>query len=100
MLNLTLALSNYCMNREGTITINVPVVYMAQDVMTLMGENPFRGQLEGVGPENQDFFGPEMGKREARAILTQKSWDFQGSPLPMARVMDFPPSKSLNPSAI
>jgi hypothetical protein len=40
------------------ITINVPVGYMARDVMILMGENPFRGPLEGVGPEKRDFFGP------------------------------------------
>jgi hypothetical protein len=26
--------------------------------MILMRENPFRGPLEGVGPENLDFFGP------------------------------------------
>jgi|LakMenEpi03Aug12_release.lakeMendotaPanAssembly.Ray.scaffolds.fasta_scaffold2423593_1 hypothetical protein len=24
--------------------------------MTLMRANPFRGQLEGVGPESRDFF--------------------------------------------
>jgi hypothetical protein len=41
-----------------TLTINVPVVYMAWDVMILMRKNPFQGLLEGVGPENQDFFGP------------------------------------------
>ncbi len=40
------------------ITVNLPVVYMARDVMILMRENPFRGPLEGVGPENRDFFGP------------------------------------------
>jgi hypothetical protein len=46
--------------REMNITINVPVdyIYMERDVMILMGENPFRGPLEGVGPENRDFFGP------------------------------------------
>ncbi len=33
------------------ITINLPVVYMARDVMNLMRENPFRGPWEGVGPE-------------------------------------------------
>jgi hypothetical protein len=38
------------------LTVNVPVVYMARDVMILMGENPFRGLLEGAGPENQDFW--------------------------------------------
>jgi hypothetical protein len=34
------------------LTINLPVVYMAQDVMILMGANPFRGPVEAVGPEN------------------------------------------------
>ncbi len=40
------------------IIINVPVVYIVRDVMILMRENPFRGPLEGVDPENLDFFGP------------------------------------------
>ncbi len=43
---------------EEKLTINVPVVRMARDVMILMGANPFRGALEGVGPKNRDFFGP------------------------------------------
>ncbi len=33
---------------------------MAQDIMILMRSTPLRGPLEGVGPENQDFLGPEM----------------------------------------
>jgi|LakMenEpi03Aug12_release.lakeMendotaPanAssembly.Ray.scaffolds.fasta_scaffold3545715_1 hypothetical protein len=37
------------------LTINVSVVYI---VMILMRENPYRGPLEGLGPENQDLFGP------------------------------------------
>ena len=40
------------------ITINVPVVYMVRDVVSLRRWNPFRGGVEGVGPESQDFFGP------------------------------------------
>jgi hypothetical protein len=40
------------------LTINVPVVYIARDIMILMRENPFRMPLEGVGPESRDFFGP------------------------------------------
>ncbi len=40
------------------LTVNVPAVYMARDVMILLGLNPFLGPLEGVGPENLDFFGP------------------------------------------
>jgi hypothetical protein len=48
------------------ITINVPVVYVARDVMILMRENPFRGPLEGVGPENRDFLGLDMASSKAR----------------------------------
>ncbi len=40
------------------LTINVPVVYMEWDLIILIQENPLRGPLEGVGPENRDFFGP------------------------------------------
>jgi hypothetical protein len=40
------------------ITINVSVVFMARYVMVLRGVTSLRGALEGVGPENQDFFGP------------------------------------------
>jgi hypothetical protein len=36
----------------------VPVFIWRLDLMILMGENPLLGQLEGVGPENLDFFGP------------------------------------------
>jgi hypothetical protein len=39
-----------------TLTINVPVVYMARDEMCLMRTNPFRGLLEGVGPESRLFW--------------------------------------------
>ncbi len=50
------------------IPINVPVVYiyMAQDVLILMWENPFRGQLEGGGGglKIETFFGPEMAASE------------------------------------
>jgi hypothetical protein len=42
---------------------------MARDVMVLKGANPFRRPLEGVRPENRDFFGgPEMTTTEASAI--------------------------------
>jgi hypothetical protein len=42
-----------------TKSILVPVVYiMARDVMILMRANPMLGPLEGVGPENLDFFRP------------------------------------------
>ncbi len=40
------------------ITINVPVVYMARDIMVLMLANLLQGLLEGVGPESQDFLKP------------------------------------------
>jgi hypothetical protein len=56
--------------------IKVPVVYMARDVMILIGENPFRGPLEGVGLENRDFLGPWMETSEASAIWAQQSFVF------------------------
>jgi hypothetical protein len=40
------------------LTINVPVVYMALDIIVLMQANPLQRSLEGVGPENLDFYGP------------------------------------------
>ncbi len=42
------------------LTINVLVVYMAWYVMVLRRATSLRGALEGVGPENRDFLGPEM----------------------------------------
>jgi hypothetical protein len=33
---------------------------LARDEMILMQANPLQGPLEGVGPKNQDFLGPEM----------------------------------------
>ncbi len=46
---------------------------MAQDVIILVQEYPLQGPLEGVGPENQDFFGgPEMATSESSAILGPK----------------------------
>ena len=41
------------------ITINVPVVYMVRDVVTLRRWNPFRGGVGGgVGPGIETFLGP------------------------------------------
>jgi hypothetical protein len=40
------------------IPIYVPVVFMARYAMILRGATSLRGALEGVGPENRDFFGP------------------------------------------
>ncbi len=42
------------------LTLNVPVVFMARYVMVLRGATSLRGALEGVGPENRDFLGPEL----------------------------------------
>jgi hypothetical protein len=44
--------------------------------------------------------GPNCTRFACCHLGAQKSLDFQGSQLPIARVMDFPPSKSLSPSAI
>ena len=42
------------------------------DIIILMWANQFRGPLEKVGPENREFFGPEMATSEASAIWAQK----------------------------
>ncbi len=61
--------------KKDVITINVPVVFMAWYVMVLRSATSLRGALEGVGPENWDFFGPWNGMSEASAIWAQKSRD-------------------------
>ncbi len=40
--------------------------------MILMGENPFWGPLEGVGPENQNSFGPWNGNERGECHLGPK----------------------------
>ncbi len=65
----------YC-RPANEITINVPVVFMARYIMVLRGATSLRGALEGVGPENRDFFGPWNGTSEASAIWAQKSRNF------------------------
>ncbi len=39
--------------------------------MILMRENQFRGPLKGLGPENRDYFGPEMATSAASAVRAQ-----------------------------
>ncbi len=40
--------------------------------MVLRRATSLRGALEGLGPENRDFLGPEMAASEASAIWAQK----------------------------
>ncbi len=56
--------------------------------------------VRGWAPKIETFLDPEMATGKASAIWAQKSRDFQGPPLPLAQVMDLPPSKPLSPSAI
>jgi hypothetical protein len=62
--------------------------------MIFMKENPFGGPLEVVRLKIKTFFGCDIAMSTASAIWALKNLDFQGPPLPMARVMDLPPSKS------
>jgi hypothetical protein len=39
-----------------------------------MGANPLQGPLEGVGPENRDFLGPEMATHVSK--ITQYPYLF------------------------
>ncbi len=41
-------------------------------LMILMQANPFRGQLEGMGTENQDLFGPWNGNEQNECYLGPK----------------------------
>jgi hypothetical protein len=77
----------------AALTINVPVVIMTRYVMVLRGATSLRGALEGVGPENREFFSLVL-------FGFQKSRAFQGPPLPMPRVMMLHPSIPLSISAI
>jgi hypothetical protein len=66
---------------RSVITFNVPVVYMALDVMILIQAifiTRAIGWGLGVGPGNRDFSGPEMASSEASAIWAQKSRDGRG----------------------
>jgi hypothetical protein len=51
--------------------------------MILMRTNPLLRPLEGVGPENLNFFGIKW-----HSFRAQKSLSFQGPPLPMALEMN------------
>jgi hypothetical protein len=42
---------------------------MVRDEIISMGANPFRGPLEGVSPENRDFFGPEIATSIVRGSI-------------------------------
>ncbi len=64
ILHLTLALPPHTV-----ITINVPVVYMARYVMVLRRATSLWEALEGVGPENRDFFGPWNGNRPKKVSI-------------------------------
>jgi hypothetical protein len=64
--------------------------------MILMRANPLQEPLEGLGPENRDFFG--LGSERSESHLGPKKSRFQGPPLPIALEMYFPGSKPLRPA--
>ncbi len=51
------------------ITINVPVVYVARDVLILMRATSITRAIGRVGPENRDFFGPWNGNERSECNL-------------------------------
>jgi hypothetical protein len=64
-------------------------------LMVLRSATSLLGALEGVGPENLDFFGPKWHSLHSCHFRAQKSLDFQGPPLPMPLVMMLHSSKPL-----
>ncbi len=67
--------------------------------MVLRGETSLLGALEGVGPENLDFFGPKWHSLRSCRFRAQKSLDFQGLP-PNAPRNDVAPLKTITYRAI
>ncbi len=66
-------LISYLDSRKGIITINVPVVFMAQYVMVLRGvRNIITRAIGRGGPWKSRFFWPWNGMSEASAIWAQK----------------------------
>jgi hypothetical protein len=53
---------------QRSVTINVPVVYMAPDIMILMGEIHFEGHWKGWALKIETSLGPEIATSEANAI--------------------------------
>ncbi len=57
------------------ITNNVPVFYMAQDLMILMSEPSITRAIgRGGGLKIETFWGPEMATTEACTICTLVHW--------------------------
>ncbi len=61
--------------------------------LTRIDHGPWKGRTLKI----ETFLGSEMASSAVSAIFAQKSQDFQGPPLPMARLTDLPPSKSVRP---
>jgi hypothetical protein len=66
--------------------------HMALGLNDFDGANPLFGPLEGVGPENIDFCWPKWHMLRSLPFQDQKCLNFQGPPLQMALIMDFPQS--------
>ena len=73
-----------------------PLIDTALYVMCLMGANPLIEPLEGLCHESLNFFGPKQVSLGSSCFRAQKSLDFHGPTLPMALVMDLPPSNTLH----
>ncbi len=82
------------MSLRSRITINLLVVYMARDLMIFMGENPLREPLEGVGPENREFFGPLFGNERSECDLDPKKSRFSGPTHSNGRSNGFAPHQN------
>ncbi len=62
--------------------------------------NPVQEPLEGVGPENQGFFGPCNGKKRSECHLGAKKSGFSGPTHSNAPCNGSARIKTLSPSAI
>ncbi len=62
------------------ITINVPVVFMAQYVMVLRDGTLLQGALEGGAPKIETFLGPEMAQAKRVPFGPKKVEIFKAHP--------------------
>ncbi len=53
------------------------IVYMARYVMVLRRATSLRGALDGLGPENRDFFGPKMSSNDVARLKTSNVNDIE-----------------------
>jgi len=91
-----------CASRQPTSHLRYYIYYLFMDLWFIQprtqcfccGQIHYGGTWEGIGPWKSRLFWALFNGIEL--FVAQKSWDFHGPTLPMARVINFPKSKKLH----